>query len=215
MAAGRRKIMKKAALAVLALGLGAAGCSPKTSTFPPTQDVVYVERSGALYTAITEAYDPSDTGYSAEELEAMAAQEMSEYNAEFAADADSQPVSIEECTVAGGTACIVYKYASAGDLCRFTEISQDMENHPESLMVTTNSAGLAAGDVQRTWTDARKKEAASLETVMKRKDLPMVVVSGAVTVQTEGRILYYCGDAELEDEYTARVKGGTVWLVFR
>ena len=81
-------------------------------------------------------------------------------------------------------------------------------------MVTTNSAGID-GEDGGTWTDARKKEVASLETVMKRKDLPMVVAEGTVTVQTEGRILYYSGAVELRDEYTAQVTGGTAYIVFR
>lgn len=215
-AAGRRKIMKKAAAWALALGLWvtAAGCSPKTSAFPPNQNAIYVSRDGGLYTAIIEEYDPSDTGYSAQELRAMAEAELSEYNGEFASGADSQPVSVVECTVAQGKASIVYQYAGPEDLCRFTDMSQDAKNHPESLLVTTNSAGID-GEDGGTWTDARKKEVASLETVMKRKDLPMVVAEGTVTVQTEGRILYYSGAVELRDEYTAQVTGGTAYIVFR
>lgn len=209
--------MNKTGLAAWVLGLGitAAACSPKTSMFPPDQNAIYVARDGGLYTAIIEKYDPSDTGYDAEELRAMAAEELSEYNEEFAQGADGQPVTIVECQVAEGTASMVYQYAGPEDLCRFTQIGQDTVNHPESLVVTTNSAALTGEDVQGTWIDARKKETASLETVMKRKNLPMVVVSGAVTIQTESRILYYCGDVELKDEYTAQVAEGTAYIVFR
>lgn len=209
--------MKKAVWAALALSLGvtAAGCSPKTSTFPPKQNSIYVARTGDLYTAIVEAYDPLDTGYNGEELKAMAAEEVSAYNEQYAAGADREPVLVAECTVAEGTASIVYQYADPEALCRFTEISQDTANHPESIAVSTNSAGIGGEDIQGTWTDARKREAASPEAVMKRKDLPMVVVRGNVTVQTEGRILYYCGAVDLKDEYTARVTGGTAYIVFR
>ncbi len=208
--------MRKAKAAVLAMGLGvmAAGCSPKTSTFPPNQNAIYVSRDGEVYTAIVEEYDPSDTGYSGEELRVMAEAELSEYNGEFAGGGDVLPVSIEACTVSEGKASIVYKYAGPEDLCRFTQMSQDMKNHPESLEVTTNSANIAGEDTGN-WTDARKKEVAALETVMKRKDLPMVIVDGAVTVQTEGRILYYCGAVEMKDEYTASVTEGTAYIVFR
>ena len=208
--------MRKAGVAALALALGVttAGCSPKTSTFPPNQNAIYVSRDGELYTAIVEEYDPSDTGYSTEELKAMAESELSEYNGEYATGGDVLAVSVADCAVSGGRASIVYKFAGAEDLCRFTEMSQDVRNHPESLMVTTNAANIAGEDTG-TWTDARKKETAPLETVMKRKDLPMVVVDGAVTVQTEGRILYYCGAVELMDEYTARVSEGTAYIIFR
>ena len=43
----------------------------------------------------------------------------------------------------------------------------------------------------------------------------MVVAEGTVTIQTEGRILYYSGAVELRDEYTAQVTGGTAYIVFR
>lgn len=210
--------MNKAGAVALVMGLGvmAAGCSPKTSAFPPHQNAIYVSRDGKLYTAVIEEYDPSDTGYSAEELRAMAEAELLEYNSnsELASGTDSEPVSIVECAVAEGKASIVYQYADSENLCRFTDISQDTRNHPESLMVTTNSENLV-GKEPGTWTDARKKEVASLETVTRRKDLPMVVADGTVTIQTEGRILYYCGAVELKDEYTAQVMGGTAYIVFR
>ena len=68
---------------------------------------------------------------------------------------------------------------------------------------------------QRTWTDARKSNTTDLETVMKKKDLPMVIVTGTVTIQTEGRILYYSGAVNLKDEFTAQVTEGTAYIVFR
>ncbi len=209
--------MKKAGLTafLLSLGLAAAGCSPRTSAFPPKQNGIYVTRSGQVYTSIVENYDPSDTGYSAEELRAMAEEELAEYNRQYGAGGDAALVSVAECMVAEGKASIVYQYAGPEDLCRFTDISQDTKNHPENLMVTTNSANLAEEGISGTWTDARKNQVASLETVTKKKDLPMVVVSGDVTVQTEGRILYYSGSVNLKDEYTAQVTEGTAYIVFR
>ncbi len=50
---------------------------------------------------------------------------------------------------------------------------------------------------------------------MKKKDLPMVIVTGTVTIQTEGRILYYSGAVNLKDEFTAQVTEGTAYIVFR
>lgn len=209
--------MGKARLAVLTLCLAAmaAGCLPGASAFPPRQNAVYVSRDGSLYTAIIETYDPSGAGYDREELKAMAQEEVMRYNGQYGAGADVRPVSIAECAVEEGTASIVYQYASPEDLCRFTEMSQDDANHPESLRVTTNSENLAEGQIEGDWTDARKNEPASLDAVRKREGLPMVVVSGAVTVQTEGRILYYCGAVNLKDEYTAQVEQGTACIVFR
>lgn len=210
--------MRKAGVTACALtaGILLAGCAkPGASTFPPNQSAIYVSREGALYTSLTESYDPSDTGYDAGELRAMAEEEAAEYNRTYGAAAGQGPVSVAECKVEEGTAQVVYQYTGPEDLCRFTQDSQDEVNHPESLMVTTNSAYLQGEAGGGTWTDARKNTTVSLEAVTKKRDLPMVVVTGGVTVQTEGRILYYSGAVQLEDEYTARVLEGTAQIVFR
>ena len=61
----------------------------------------------------------------------------------------------------------------------------------------------------------RKNSAVTSQEVLKKKDLPMAVVSGPVTVQTEGKIIFYSGAVDLTDEYTAKVTEGTAWIVFR
>ena len=78
--------MGKTAVAVLAIltGVMLSGCAwGKGSTFPPEQNVIYVSKDGGLYTAIVEHYDPSDTGYSADELKDMAFKEAADYNKEY------------------------------------------------------------------------------------------------------------------------------------
>lgn len=211
--------MKKAKAAAFAIAAGfmISGCiSGKTSTFPPRQNAIYVARDGRMYTALTESYDSSDTGYDSEELRSMAAEEAAGYNEAYGREENQEPVIVAECTVEEGTATIVYQYMTAEDLCRFTDISQDTANHPESLEITTNSMSLTEEEEgQMAWTDVRKESATDLETVRKKNDLPMVVVTGAVTVQTEGRILYYSGAVNLKDEFTAQVAEGTAYIVFR
>lgn len=209
--------MRKTGMAVLAVMAGVilSGCiTGKKSAFPPEQSTVYVSKEGELYTAIVEHYDPSDTGYSADELKAMAGEEIGDYNKEYGAGTDGELVSVAECTVEGGTAAIVYRYATAEDLCRFTQMTQDTANHPGQLKVTTNSVYLTEGD-EGDWIDARKNSKTTLEAVQKKHDLPLVVVSGPVTVQTEGRILYYSGAVSLKDEFTAQVAEGDGYIVFR
>lgn len=201
---------------VLAAGVMMSACGPRgSSAFPPQQNAVYVSREGELYTALIENYDPSDTGYRAEELQAMASRELADYNSQYGTPETPEPVNLSQCTMEGGKASVVYQYASPEDLCRFTQFSQDMANHPESLVITTNTAGLSGGEAKAGWMDVRKNCAVTSQEVLKKKDLPMAVVSGPVTVQTEGRILFYSGAVDLTDEYTAKVTEGTAWIVFR
>ena len=201
---------------VLAAGVIMSACGPRgSSTFPPQQNAVYVSREGELYTALMESYDPLDTGYRAEELQAMATRELADYNSQYGTPDTPEPVTLSQCTMEGGKASVVYQYASPEDLCRFTLISQDTANHPDSLVITTNTAGLTGSGPEGGWTDVRKNSAVTSQEVLKKKDLPMAVVSGPVTVQTEGKIIFYSGAVDLTDEYTAKVTEGTAWIVFR
>jgi len=210
--------MKKHFIAVAGISIGIllTGCArSRTSTFPPEQSAIYVSREGALYTSLVRDYDPSDTGYNTEELLAMAQSEVTEYNSGQGADSGQVPVAVADCRVEEGTASIVYAYAGADHLLRFTELTQDEDNHPETLEVSTNTLYFAAGAAPVVWTDARKNAAADQNTVLKKKDLPLVAVTGPVTVQTEGQILYYSGQVDLKDEFTARIAEGTAYIVFR
>lgn len=209
------KKIKTAAAAVM-LGILLSGCaSGKAGTFPSGQSAVYISREGGIYTALVEHYDPFDTGYSAEELRAMADREAAAYNSGHGGQEGREPVAVAECAMADGTATIVHQYATAEDLCRFTQISQDTSNHPRQLRLTTNSVYLTGEDGEEGWTDARKNRAVTLGTVRKKHDLPLIVVTGPVTIQTEGRILYYSGAVTLKDEYTAWVAEGEGYIVFR
>ncbi len=208
--------MEKTAVAVLAIltGVMLSGCAwGKGSTFPPEQNVIYVSKDGGLYTAIVEHYDPSDTGYSADELKDMAFKEAADYNKEYGGG--QERVSVAECTIEEGRATLVHKYAAAEDLCSFTQITQDTSNHTEHLQITTNSVYLTGNDSDGGWTDARKNSSTTLGTVRKKKDLPLIVITGPATVQTEGRILYYSGAVSLADEFTAQVSEGEGYIVFK
>ncbi len=207
---------KRMMAAAMMLGILVSGCgSGRAGSFPSGQSTVYVSKEGGIYTALVEQYDPSDTGYSAGELKAMADLEAAAYNSEYRKAEGQEPVAVTECTVADGTATVVHRYATAEDLCRFTQISQDVSNHPRKFQITTNSVYLTGQDGEGGWTDARKGGGTTLGVVRKKHDLPMIVVTGPVTVQTEGRILYYSGAVTLKDEYTAQVAEGEAYIVFR
>ena len=50
---------------------------------------------------------------------------------------------------------------------------------------------------------------------MKQSKLRLVSVNGAASIQTEGKILYYSGNLNLKDEFTAEVTDGNAYLVFK
>lgn len=212
------KKVKVAAVIILS-GLLLYGCKMggDSSQFPPNQSTIYVSRDGEIYTALVKEYDTSHGYYNGEELKAMAEQEAAEYNAEYpSGQEDVSTVSLAECSLENGTAKVVYRYLTADDLCRFTEESQDQVNHVEALKVSAVSDGLGEmNETGGTWVDVKKNSTIDPGEVMKQSKLHLVVVTGASSIQTEGKILYYCGNVNLKDEFTAEVTEGSACLIFK
>lgn len=214
--------MKKAKLAAVAVmaGLMLYGCkgSGGNSSFPPEQSSIYVNRDGEIYSALVKEYDTSHDYYDAAELKKMAENEVADYNAEHPAgqEGGKAAVTLTDCTLENGKARIVYQYAGGTDLSQFTGQFQDAVNHAETLEVSTVAEGLTKGKVtDGTWTDVKKNGAAALDDVMKQSKLHLVSVSGTVSVQTEGKILYYSGNVTLKDEFTAEIAEGSAYLIFK
>lgn len=218
------------------------GClGGETSPFPPTQTAIYVSADGSLYTALTEdlkavfgevsqelsAGDEdtaalfqellADDSQVEAELSAMAEKEALAYAADRKSSiTDKPPVQVHTCKVKDGVATLVYEYGSAKDLVDFTEAVQDTGNHPQVLEITTVGQGLVEGKVSDgNWFRADKKSPVELKEIMAQSDLKLVSVKGAVTVQTEGKLLYCSGDVDIKDVYTAEIAGGNAYLVFK
>lgn len=214
--------MKKAKLAAIAVmaGLMLYGCKGGggTSSFPPEQSAIYVNRNGEIYSALVKTYDTSRDYYDAAELKAMAEAEVAAYNAEHPVgqEGSSKAVTLTDCTLENGMARIVYEYADGTSLSQFTGQFQDAVNHAETLEVSTVAEGLTQGKVtDGAWMDVKKNSTAALDDVMKQSRLHLVSVNGAVSVQTEGKILYYSGNVTLKDEFTAEITEGNAYLVFK
>lgn len=198
--------------AILMAGVALAGCGRGRSAFPPTQSVIYVSSDGGIYTSLTGTYDEKNDYYSQEELQRRVEKEVADYNAGGAGAGEAAPVTVTEVDLKNGEARVILQYRNGEELCRFTESSQDVLNHPETLEVTTASVE----NVNTvSWFTADKNEAADSEEILKRGDLNLVKVSGSVTVQTESRILYYSGSVNLQDEFTAQITDGEVQLIFQ
>ena len=75
--------MKKAKITavIIMAGLLLYGCKGGSSTFPPEQSAIYVNRSGEIYTALVGTYDSSKDYYDSAEFKAMAEKEAADYNA--------------------------------------------------------------------------------------------------------------------------------------
>ena len=212
------KRIKVAAVIILS-GLLLYGCKMggETSTFPPEQSTIYVSREGEIYTALVKEYDTGNGYYSAEELKAMAEKEVAEYNAEYPAGQEGgTPVALTECSLENGTVKVVYQYLTGEDLCRFTEAAQDKINGVEHFRVSTVADGLGEmNETGTTWVDVKKNSTIDPGEIMKQSKLQLVVVNGGSSIQTEGKILYYSGNINLKDQFTAEVLDGSACLIFK
>ncbi len=220
-----------AAVIVAAAVVFLTGCGAGGDSFPADRSAIYIAKDGGLYTVLCGAYDAAKDYYSEEELTARVEEEVAAYNAEHLADAwqtEAKPagrtdarqmeeaVSVERVRLGGGTASIVLRYSDAENLIRFTEASQDTDNHAEKLSVTMVGEGLpdVPGE-DEAWTDAKRNDPVTPEQIRRRTDLHLVAVTGPVTVQAEKRILYYSGAVSLLDKYTAQVADGDAYIVFK
>lgn len=212
------KKVKVAAVIILS-GLLLYGCKigGEKSTFPPEQSTIYVSRDEEIYTALVKEYDTSRGYYNGEELKAMAEKEAAEYNAEHpSGQEEAASVSLTQCSLEDGKAKVVYRYLTGDDLCGFTEAAQDTINGVERFKVSAVADGLAEiNENGSAWVDVKKNSTIDPGEVMKQSKLHLVVVTGASSIQTEGKILYYCGNVNLKDEFTAEITEGSACLIFK
>lgn len=193
------------------------GCGAGGSSFPADRSVIYIAKDGGLYTALCGVYDAEKDYYSEEELKARVEEEVAAYNAEYPAGAQQEEaVTVEDVRLGNGSANVVLRYSDAESLIRFTEASQDVENHTEKLSVTMIGEGLpAVPGEEEAWVDAKRNDPVTPEQIRRRTDLHLVAVAGPVTVRTERRILYYSGAVNLLDKFTAQVADGDAYIVYK
>ena len=233
-----------AAVFVAAAAVFLTGCGAGGKSFPTDRSVIYIAKDGGLYTVLCGTYDTAKDYYSEDELAERVGEEAAAYNEECFEDAErttgagqedtqqrltrsvdskftgtrrqDDPVAVERVRLRDGAASVVLRYSDAENLIRFTEESQDADNHTEKLSVTMVGEGLPdVPDEDEAWTDAKRNDPVTPEQIRRRTDLHLVTVSGPVTVQTEKRILYYSGAVSLLDKHTAQVADGEAYIVYK
>ena len=111
---------------------------------------------------------------------------------------------------------MVYRYLTGDDLCRFTEAAGDQINQVEDFKVSTVADGLGKmNETGGTWVEVKNNSTIDPGEIMKKSKLNLVVITGGASVQTEGKILYYSGNVNLKDEFTAQVTEGSACLIFK
>ena len=218
---------RKVILAALAVtfGLAAAGCGQqsKTGTWNANINSVYVTQAMEVESALVYSSDQFNELYNRDELAEFAKAAVAEYNSENGAEAAAEntegkaklPVALKSCSLEGRTGVLIFDYAAPEYFTSFAEASEDDTHTITSLAV--QKVAEAEGISEAAFTD-RKGKAVTAENVVKKTDAVAVIVEGAGTIFTEGKILYVAGDqtpVEIKDDFTAATGEGKSYIIFQ
>lgn len=197
---------------------GGMGGIAKTSTFAPEVSSIFISQDSSVASAIVEEYQASDR-YNQDELKQEIEQVVITYNkakgaAEAAENTDGNaklPVALRSCTLTDQKAVAIFDYAGGNDLVTFAAETFDRANGAERLEVSKVSSGFPT-DINYLSTKDQTK--VDVSEISKQAELNVVVVEGAVTLQTEGKILYITDGVNLADEFRVVTPAGKSCIVF-
>ncbi len=214
--------LRNAVLAVCAAAMLATGCGRGSGgKWPAGVNSVYVTEEQAVESVLVYTSEQFNDLYDQEELAAFVGQAVSDYVAEHGTvevkGESRPPVSMRSCSLEGQTGTVVFTFASPEDFVEFAKATGDDTHSITSLSVRTVSEERRAGNLSEEigFVNAKGK-AVSTDEVAKRQDYKVVIVEGAGTICTEGKIAYTSqGTAVSEDGHTAVTDGGRHFIVFK
>lgn len=198
----------------LAILTGCAGNSESPS-FAPTQSSLYITSEGTVTSATVETYD--NDYYSADELKSSVEEILTAFNTSVnAADA----ATINDCTMADGTAKLLIDFKDADSYLTFMEEYPDDESTIQiaDLDITTVSDGIVKGYIAgETFTKPSDSgKSISADEVMKQSKLYVAAIEGASLIQTDGAIQYISSGVSVVGTNMVETPAGQVsYVVFK
>ena len=198
----------------LAILTGCAGNSESPS-FAPTQSSLYITSEGTVTSATVETYD--NDYYSADELKSSVEEILTAFNTSVnVADA----ATINDCTMADGTAKLLIDFKDADSYLTFMEEYPDDESTIQiaDLDITTVSDGIVKGYIAgETFTKPSDSgKSISADEVMKQSKLYVAAIEGASLIQTDGAIQYISSGVSAVGANMVETPAGQVsYVVFK
>lgn len=214
----KRKQAVLAAMAVLS-GLWIAGCGQRASTaWQANENSIYVDKGMQVESALMYTSEKANELYTQEGLASFVKEKISEYNAGAGAAAEAEnkegaeelPVALKNCTLDGQAGKLVLDYKTPDDFVKFSQESGDNTHTVTALAVTDLSGGLPDG---LTFTAPDGKAADPAE-VGKLKNGRIVVVEGAATIYTGGKVAYITEGVTMKRENAVQTPEGKSCIVF-
>ena len=211
--------MKKGVVvwAIAAASMLMAGCSGLGGSldFAPDTSSIYVRKDGTLESALVETFENKEY-YSQESLQSFASELVEEYNQNAGSKGqETLPVQLKSCQLEGGSAKLIFQYASAEDLLNFAAQTGDDSVGTETLYVDTVGNALMKEKVIDGKFLKPDGTEVSNDTVTKQSSAMVIAAEGPVTVQTEGKILYVTEGVTVEEKNQAVTPEGKSYIVFK
>ena len=198
----------------LAILTGCAG-SGESTAFAPTESSLYITSEGTVTSATVETYD--NDYYSADELKSSVEEILTAFNTSVNT---TDAATINDCTMADGTAKLLIDFKDADSYLTFMESYPDDESaiHITALDITTVSDGIVKGYIAgETFTKPSDSgKSISADEVMKQSKLYVAAVEGASLIQTDGAIQYISSGVSTVGNNMVETPAGQVsYVVFK
>jgi len=206
-------------MAAMTAGLLLAGCGQQQpAAWEAKENSIYVTRAMEVQSALVYRAEQPNELYSSEELAAFAGEAVAAYNEAQGAEAASSnegretklPVALKSCSLEGETGTLVFEYADPGQFVTFSQETGDNTHSVTELAVAAVSKDTLP-DQELLKPDGKPADA---EKAASTKDGRVVIVEGAATVYTEGKIDYVTAGVGVTGSNVAVTPEGRSAIVF-
>lgn len=201
----KKRIWLFLAAAVFAAGCAGTGTSGKWSA---GENSIYVAKDGTVKSALVYTAEQDNELYSQDELAGFINRAVADYiseNGEITVDGVPRPpVTLESCSLEGGSGTAVFSYAAPEEFVTFARATGD-----DTHTVTALRVGTVPEDAADTAYVTPSGKSVTYEDVCKKKGAAAVLVSGGAVVYTEGKILCVSEGTSVTDAHCAQTQEGT------
>lgn len=205
------------AVCLLTAGLLLSGCEKhsKEPVWAANDNSIYVSKAMEVESALVYTSEQFNDLYDEKELEAFAQEEITAYNEANGGEGQTPlPVELKSCRLEGRTGILVFHYGTPEDFVKFAQETGD-NTHTVTALTVGKVSDVADQLSEYTFTTAGGKSA-SLEEAAKEKDAVAVLVTGAASICTEGKIAYVAGEGStLRNENTVETGEGNYCIIFK
>lgn len=178
------------------------GCSKQS--FDANEDTVYVKEKGTVIGAVVESFDKDY--YDEDELNALIAEEVEEYNKEAGEDT----LEIQKFEVEDKVAKVFIEYATGEDYAAFNKV--------EFFSGTIRQALEKEYEFNVEFFSAEDGKAVDKDTALSNEEYRVVVLEEPILVESDTDILYYSDNTDILSKTKVKVSEeaeGLAYIIYK